>query len=202
MPPARVEARPVERRTAVPGVEAEEAQHAQAIFGDAGVGIADEAHTPRGEIAAAVERIVESTVEIGVERIEGEIAPAGIFQPIVGEGHGGAPSVGLDVTAQRRQFELRALDDRRHRAVLQAGRHALEARCCQGMHDGVGRLVDRHVDVVDLASQHRVAHAAADEAGHDSRPSERVEQRAHSGRGHPDRRIKPSGWLHDAKRPP
>ena len=59
---AGLEARPVERRRAVPGMETEEAQHAQAILGDAPVGIADEAHFMCGEIGAAVERIVERAV--------------------------------------------------------------------------------------------------------------------------------------------
>jgi hypothetical protein len=43
-------------------VEAEEAQHAQAVLGDARVGIADEAHRAGREVGAAVERIVQRAV--------------------------------------------------------------------------------------------------------------------------------------------
>src|SRR3569833_4520513 len=48
-------ARAVDRRLAVPRLEAEEAQHAQAVLGDARVGIANEAHPARRELGAALE---------------------------------------------------------------------------------------------------------------------------------------------------
>ena len=58
--PAGVEARPVERRPAVARVEAEEAQHAQAVLGDALLGIADEAHAAGLQVGLAIEVIDRS----------------------------------------------------------------------------------------------------------------------------------------------
>ena len=64
---------------------------------------------PGGEIGAAVERVVQRAVGIGVKRVEGEVAAAGVFEPVVGEGHDRAAPVGLDVAAQGRELEIREL---------------------------------------------------------------------------------------------
>ena len=174
--PAGSEARPVEGRPAIPGMEAEEAQHAQAVLGDALVGIADEAHPSGREIGAAAERIVERAVEIGVQRVEGEVATACILQPVVGEGDDRTAAVGLDVAAQRRQLVVRGAGDARHGAMLQPGRDHLDAGGFQRARHRVGRLVDGEIDVVDPAIEHGIAHAAADEARDDARRLERGEQ--------------------------
>ena len=168
------------------------------FIGEADTRITDEAHTARGEVALAIERIVERAVAIGVEGIEGEVAPVGVLQPIVGEGHDRATAVGLDVAAKRREFNTATLDDRGHRAVLQPRRHDFQTGRFEGTHNGLRRLVDGKVDVVDGALQHRVAHAAAHEARCNAAPAQRVEQRPHLRRIHPGLRFETSAWLHDA----
>ena len=95
-------------------------EDADRFLGDARVGIADEAHPARGEIGAAVERVVQRAVGIGVKRVEGEVAAAGVFEPVVGEGDDRAPPVGLDVAPQGRELEDPGIGDRRHRAMLQS----------------------------------------------------------------------------------
>ena len=59
---AGIEACRIEGRLSVPGMETKEAQHAQPILRDAGIGIADETHARFGEIATTVKRIVERAV--------------------------------------------------------------------------------------------------------------------------------------------
>ncbi len=60
--PAGVEARAMERRPAEARMEAEETQHAQAILGDALLGIADEAHATGQKVGLAVEVVVDGAV--------------------------------------------------------------------------------------------------------------------------------------------
>ena len=90
-------------------MEAEEAQHAQAILGDALLGIADEAHAACLQVGLAVEVVVDRAGAVGVERVEGEVAAARILAPVVGEGDDGVAAVGLDVAAQGRELERAGL---------------------------------------------------------------------------------------------
>ena len=94
------------------GGEAEEAQDAQVVLADALGGIADEAHAPRREIGVAAERIEHLAVGVAVERVDGEVAPAGVGRPVVGEGDGGVAAVRLDVLAQRRHLVGATAGDR------------------------------------------------------------------------------------------
>ena len=90
------------------GVEAEEAQDPQMILGNSLQGIADEANVALAEIVEAAE-IVEDLAgpRVGRQRVDGEVAPRGIFFPVVGEGDGRAAAVGRDVAAQRRHLVRR-----------------------------------------------------------------------------------------------
>src|SRR5438045_15955 len=56
-------------------------------------------------------------------------APTGILPPVAAGPHGGAAAEGLDVLAQRRDFERPARDHHRDGAVLDASRHRFEAGC-------------------------------------------------------------------------
>ena len=69
------------------GVEAEEAQDAKVVLGDALQRFADEADAARRDIIEAAE-IIENLAAggVGIERVDGEVAARGIFAPIVGEG--------------------------------------------------------------------------------------------------------------------
>ena len=48
---------------------------------------------------------------VGVERVDGEVAPRGVGRPVVGEGDGGAAAVGRDVAAQGGHFDHGARRD-------------------------------------------------------------------------------------------
>ena len=112
---------------AVGGVKAEEAQDAQVIFRDALCRIADEAHAPRRQIVEPADVIVDRAVARGRQRVDGEIAPLGVDLPVAAEGDLGVAAVGFDVLAQRGHLERMLLDDDGDGAVLDAGRHRLEA---------------------------------------------------------------------------
>ena len=142
---------------------------AQAVLGDALVGIADEAHPSGREIGAAAERIVERAVEIGIERVEGEVAAARILQPVVGEGHDRAATVGLHVAPQGGDLIDVPVGDRRHGAVLQAGRNDLDVSGLQHAHHRLGRCGHREIDLaLHGTAGDGVAHGTADEAHADS----------------------------------
>src|SRR3546814_8521740 len=68
-----------------------------------------------------------SDLRVGIERVDGEIAPGGVFAPVVGIGDGGAAAVRADVAAQGRDLHRPAVDHRRDRAMVDAGRHGLYA---------------------------------------------------------------------------
>ena len=110
------------------GVEAEEAEDAEPVLGDPPVGVADEADTAGNDVGIAAERIVDDAGSVDRKRIDGEIAPAGIRLPVAAEADDGAAAVGLDILAERRHLVADAVGDERQRAVLDAGRHDLEAR--------------------------------------------------------------------------
>ena len=112
---------------AIGGMEAEEAQDAQIVFRDALARIADEAHAPRRQIVEPADIIVDRAVARGRQRIDGEIAPLGVGLPVAAEGDLGVAAIGLHVLAQRGHLERMLVDDDGDGAVLDAGRHRLEA---------------------------------------------------------------------------
>jgi len=66
-------------------VKAEEAQDAQIIFGDALRRIADEADPANGEVGKPSDIIVQLAVRRKRKRVDREIAPRGIREPIPAE---------------------------------------------------------------------------------------------------------------------
>jgi hypothetical protein len=60
------------------------------------------------------------------QSVDGEIAAHRIAHPVAAERDPGLASIGLNVLSQRRDFDRIAVDNQRHRAVIDAGRHALD----------------------------------------------------------------------------
>ncbi len=127
-------------------------------------GIADEAHSPRREIVEAADVIVQLAASVHRKRIDGEVAPPGVGGEIAAETHLGPAAVGLDVFAQRGDFEMRAVDDQGQRAVIDAGRHDAQPRAFGLAQDILRHGRDREVDVGDRFAEQGVAHGAADHA--------------------------------------
>src|SRR5690606_22070760 len=109
----------------------EESQDAQVILGDALRGITDEADDPGGEIVPPAGEIMQGTVSVGVERVDGEIAPRGILGPVRSEGDLRVASVGGDVAPQGGDLEAGRRRDRGDGAMLDPGRHGLDLRLLQ-----------------------------------------------------------------------
>jgi len=153
----------VEGTRRITGMEAEEAEDAQIVLAHPRLRIADEAHAAGGEILEAVEIIVDDTVEPAGERIHGEIAPRRISLPVIGKGDACLPPEGLDIAAQGRHLDRFVIGHRCHGAVLDASRNGLEARCLQQCNDLFRWQRAGDIDVIDLAPQQGIPHAAADE---------------------------------------
>ena len=158
-------------------VEAEEAQDAQVVLGDAAIGIADEADAVGGKIVDAAEEVGDCAARrVGVERVDGEVASGGVLMPVVGEGDHRVAPVRLDVAAQRCDLHDRTLRQGGDRAVGDAGRHRPDARSLQPTHHFLRRQRRGEVEVGDRQVQQRVPHRAADPARPGSIGTERADQ--------------------------
>src|SRR5262249_15933874 len=107
-------------------MEAEKAQNAQIILGNAPGGIADKAHAAMREIVESAGIVEDGAVSSGRQRVDREIAPLGVSLPVAAELNLGMAAIGFDVLAQRSDFEGMLVDDDGDCAVLDAGRHILE----------------------------------------------------------------------------
>src|SRR5690606_24697528 len=85
----------------IPGEEAEEAQNTQIVFLDALFGVPDEPQRSRLDVPDALDEIDDSTVRLGVDGVDGEVAPRRIRVPVSAELHHGVTAVGLHVGTQR-----------------------------------------------------------------------------------------------------
>ena len=156
----RVQRRGLDRE-AEAGGEADGAQHAQPIFGDARSGVADGADDAGAQVGLAgdeVDHLARQGVE--EERVDGEVAAERVL-PRRAEVHGARPpavDVG-GVGAERRDLDRHAVGDDQHDAELGAhGNGPREER----LH-GLGRRARRDVVVERLAAEQPVADAAAGE---------------------------------------
>ena len=109
-------------------VEAKEAQDAQVVFRNALRRFADEAHAPRCDVGEPADVVVHETVARDRERVDGKVAALGVRLPITAERNLGLAAKGFNVLAQRCDFIWAGFDHDGDGAVLDAGRHRLEAR--------------------------------------------------------------------------
>ncbi len=86
---------------------------------------------------------------------------------------------------KRRDFDRPMVNDRRHRAVGDAGRHGLEAGAFDAL-DHIFRPMDGcDVDVLDRKAQQPVAHGATDKARLADRPAKRLAKLGKAAAGAP-----------------
>ena len=126
--------------------------------------LADEAHAPRVKVRKPADIVVHGAVSGGRERIHGEVAPLGVLLPVAAEAHAGVAAEGFDILAQRRHLERPAVDHDRDGAVLDAGRHRLEARGLGATDDLLRDSGGGHVEFKDRLAEQSVSHRAADHA--------------------------------------
>ncbi len=102
-----------------PRLKAVIAQDPQVILGDPCACRADEAHPACGEISEATEEIGNlQRLRMGIERVDGEIAPCGILAPVAGKDDGRAPPIGGDIAAQSGDLDRPILENRGNGAVV------------------------------------------------------------------------------------
>ncbi len=107
---------------AYPALKRKKPQDAQGNpRGYASSGIADETHPPRVDVIQSMpRRIVDLAVDIGIKRVEIEIAPPGILGPVGRVCHHRPAAIGLDVFTQAGDLERLTVDHRRDRAEILA----------------------------------------------------------------------------------
>ena len=152
----------VGRAFGIAGEKAEEAEHPQIIFGDARRRIADEAHAPRRDVREPADEIDQFAVAFQEQRVDREVAPLRVGFPVAAEAHLGMAAEGFDVLAQGRDLERLAVHHDGHSAVLDAGRHRMEAGLARAAHDLVGQRGGRQIDLAYAETEQRIAHRAAD----------------------------------------
>jgi hypothetical protein len=146
-------------------LEAEIAQDAQVIFANALARIADKAHPARLQIGQPAEEIGDlQRFWMGIERVDGEIAPCRILAPVVGEGDRRAASIGADVAAQRGDLDRAGFENGRNGAVLDPGRHGTDTGVAAQIDHLFGPMERRAIDIGHGDAEQRVAHRAADPA--------------------------------------
>ena len=154
----------VEPAAAMLGVEPEKAQNAKTILGDPSIGLADEPDAAGDDVRISADRIVNCAATVDGERIDGEIAPLGIGDPVAAEADDGVPAIGLDILAERGHFVADVIGNQRDGAVVDPGRHGLESGRARPAHDVVRKRGGGEVDVADRLAEKRVADGTADDA--------------------------------------
>ncbi len=161
LPSAGGEAGFVQHAAAEAGMEAEEAQNAQMVLGDARRGPADKDDSLSQDIPVTICKIVDFTPRVAVERVHGEVAATGVFLPVVMEGDAGPAAIGLDIVAERRHLIGAMVGDDRHRAVGDAGRVDMQAPRLAGRRHLLGRQRGGEIDLADGKAHEGVANSAA-----------------------------------------
>jgi hypothetical protein len=172
-----VQALGIGRALAVPGVKTEKAQDAQIIFGDPLRRITDEADPARGEVGETVNIIVQLAVRRQRQRIDREIAPHGVGDPVPAEHNLGLAAIGFDITPQRCHFERFVRNQDGDGAMLDAGGNGLPARRFDAPHDLIRQGRGRNIDFMNGQAQQRIADGAADNARFFGVAVEKFEQR-------------------------
>ena len=159
------------------------------VLGDAGGGVADEADAAGFQIGLPAEIVMERAVRRRAHGVDGEIAAGGILPPVVGESDLGVAAVGPLVAPERRDLVAVAACERRDGAVRDPARQGagLDLRVLQQGQHALRRVGGADVDIVALAAEQRVAHAAAHEADVGAASGESVDHRAGARRRHPGR---------------
>src|SRR5262249_57681066 len=130
-------------------VEAKETKDAQIVLGDALCRITYETHLAQAQIVETAGIIVNRPVACRRKRVDGEIASFGVRSPVAAELDLGVAAVGFDIFAQCGYFERLFVDDNGDCAVLDAGRHQLEAGRNYAFHDVLGDSGGAHIDFPD-----------------------------------------------------
>ena len=185
--PNRRQCRRIGLAGAIPRMEPKKPQNPQVILGNPLRRIADEPHAAGVQIGHALEIVEHLAILRHRHRVDGEIPPGRVLAPILSERHHSASAVCLDVAPQRRHLEAPMPGHRRHRAVLNPGRHRLQAGPPQRKRHRLRRLGGGEIDVRDLPPQQRIPHRTANQP----RPRQRRQHRRHRRIGQPRRRIDP-----------
>ncbi len=119
---------------------------------------------PGREIGEPADLVVNQALRVERQSVEGEIAPPRVGGEVAAEPHLGAAPVGLDVLAQGRGLDRPAVEDQRHRAVLDPGRREGDPRRLGAGDDDVGRRGGGEIEIAGRLAQQQVAHRAADQA--------------------------------------
>jgi hypothetical protein len=122
-------------------------QHTQGIFSDAGLCIPHKTQTPGCQISQTAKRVLKRSIGSDIERIDREIAAAGIFCPIIGKSDHGMPTVSLQINPRLGQLYRLAIRDNRNGAMRKAGFGDFQTGIAQGINSACNRTGDGHVNI-------------------------------------------------------
>jgi hypothetical protein len=117
---------------------------------------------PACNIFQSADKIDDAAILPRIKRVDGEIAPLRIDLPVTAKHHLGSPAIGLGIVPERGNLETAAIDDQRHRAVIDPGRHRADARLFSPRDHLLGRPACRQVGIGDRQSHQRIADRTAD----------------------------------------
>ncbi len=168
----------VGRACAVPGVEAEETQQAEMVFGDALAGIANETNTAGLNVLHAVPGIVDIALGRARQRVHGEIATRRVGLPVIGKRNIGMAAMALHIHSECGDLKMLPVDHGGYGAVRQTGRNILNPGLFEKRHDGFGYVRRGNVDIANGNVEQGIAHATADESYLLSSAAKRVDNGA------------------------
>ena len=106
--------------------------------------------TRRAAISSqSADMVMHDAVGIDRQAVDGEIAPLGVADPVAAERDLGLAAERLGILAQGGDLERMPVDHQRHGAVLDAGRHALDAGRLGAADHLVGQRGGRDIDIGD-----------------------------------------------------
>ena len=101
------------------------------------------------DIVEPADVIVHHAIGVNRQAVDGEVAPLRIADPVAAERDLGLAAERLGILAQRGDLERLPIDDERHGAVLDPGRHALDAGRLGAADHLSGQGGGRDIDIAD-----------------------------------------------------
>jgi hypothetical protein len=144
-------------------METEKPKDPQIVFGNPLPGLSHEADSARLEIGEATERVDDTTLGSGIERVHGKIPSPGVFFQAVGKGDGRPPAKSLYVTSERCHLMGNAIGDHSHSAMFDARGNRFQPCLFGQPQDCFGPGIRRDVDICDRLAHQRIPHAPPDE---------------------------------------
>src|SRR5205085_2728729 len=157
-------ARAIEVARAEGRVNAEKPEDAQVVLGDPLIRVAYEAHAFGANVLKSANMVVHDAGGVDRHAVDGKVTPLRIHNPVAPERDFGLAAECFGILAQRGDLKWLRIDDQRHRAVIDAGRHGLDASRLGAADHFARQGRGRDIDLAYWKLQKRIADGATDHA--------------------------------------